>query len=236
MNWYEREVEVDVHEVDFNGVCKASALMRYIQTAAQCQLTNIGMSYDQLKARGRAFVLARIKLEFTETLRAYDKLTAVTFPCESRAFSFLRCYKLLKDGRTVGRAVSLWALLDIENHSLVRASDFEMPLPLLEPLDLSLSFFRLPTEMQEVGKYQVSYGTVDQNKHMNNTTYPDMYANFLPLENKRIAEITINYNKEAPAGDVLTVYCGMKDGIYYFRTVRSDGAVNSEAEIRLTDI
>ena len=71
---------------------------------------------------------------------------------------------------------------------------------------------------------------------MNNTTYPDMYSNFLPLENKRIAEITINYNKEAPAGDILTVYRGESDGVYYFRTVRGDGAVNSEAEIRLADI
>jgi len=77
---------------------------------------------------------------------------------------------------------------------------------------------------------------VGHNRHMNNTAYPDMFSTFLPLDNKRIAEITINYAKEAPAGDTLTVFCGEENGYYYFRTVRGDGETNAEAEIRLTDI
>ena len=56
------------------------------------------------------------------------------------------------------------------------------------------------------------------------------------MDNKRVAEITINYSSEAPEGDTLTVYRGEANGYYYFRTVRSDGKTNSEAEIRLTEI
>ena len=73
---------------------------------------------------------------------------------------------------------------------------------------------------------------------MNNTRYPDMYANFLPLDNKRIRSISINYKNEAPRGERLRVEradCG--DGnTFYFRTVRADGLVNTEAEIELEDI
>ena len=53
---YRMKTEVDVHDVDFNGVAKTSSIMKYIQTAAQCQLTEGGMSYDNLKQDNRAFI------------------------------------------------------------------------------------------------------------------------------------------------------------------------------------
>ena len=71
---------------------------------------------------------------------------------------------------------------------------------------------------------------------MNNTKYPDMYSNFLPLGGKMIRSITINYSNEAQIGEKLRVQRGEENGFYYFRTVRSDGKVNSEAQIELCDI
>ena len=53
---------------------------------------------------------------------------------------------------------------------------------------------------------------------------------------KRIETITISYKNEAVFGDTLSVFLAECDGIYYIRTVREDGKVNSEAEIRLCDI
>ena len=92
MHFYRKNIEVDIHDVDFNGVARASSLMRYIQMAAQSQLTDNGLSYDALKNKKRAFILSRIKMEFTKDVRAYEKLSAITFPCDSRGYSFLRCY------------------------------------------------------------------------------------------------------------------------------------------------
>ena len=63
MKDYRINTQVDVHDVDFNGVAKTSSILKYIQTAAQCQLTDNGMSYDSLKRGGRAFLLSRLKLE-----------------------------------------------------------------------------------------------------------------------------------------------------------------------------
>lgn len=228
----------DIHDVDHNGVVRTSSLMKYIQSAAQTQLTLNGMSYDQLKDMKRAFILSRIKIEFTEPVRAYENLTAVTYPCDSRGYSFLRCYALEKDGMTIGRAVSIWALIDTETRALVKVNDFELGLETHEPHTLALSRFTMPASIREVGAYTVNYGDIDQNCHMNNTRYPDMYSNFLPLDGKRIRTISINYQNEAPRGEKLRVE--RADGIdgytYYFRTIREDGKVNTEAEIVLEDI
>lgn len=236
MNKFRVPTVVNIHDVDYNGVVKTSALMRYLQTAAQNQLTENGMSYDELKEGKRAFILSRFKLEIDMPLRAYTPVVAVSYPCESRGYSFLRCYELLLDGETVGRAISVWALIDTETHSLVRVNDFDLPLKTLPPLSLTLGAMKLPSELIDVGGYGVHYGDVDQNRHMNNTKYPDMYSNFLPLEGKMIKSITINYKSEAAIGDKMRVQRAEYDGKFYFRTIRRDGKINSEAEIELMDI
>ena len=230
------DLVVDVHDVDFNGAARTSALLQYIQSAAQSQLTEVGLSYDELYRMKRAFIISRIKMEFTETVRAYDRLTAVSYPCESRGFSFLRCYALMRDGVTIGRAASVWALIDTDKRSLVPVSDFDLPLELLPHNEMALDRIVMPKELAEVGGYTISYGIADQNRHMNNTQYPDMYATFLPMEGKRIASMSIQYVGEAPLGDTLRVYRAYEDGLWYFKTVRSDGKINTLASVELADI
>ena len=235
---FRNDLIADIHDVDHNGVARMSSLMKYIQNAAQTQLTLNGMSYEELRDMKRAFILSRIKLEFTEPVRAYDRLTAVTYPCESRGYSFLRCYALEKGGRTIGRAVSMWALIDTETRALVKVNDFELGLETHEPHSLALSRFTMPSAIREVGTYTVNYGDLDQNCHMNNTRYPDMYSNFLPLDGKRIRSISINYKNEAKRGEKLRVEMaeGMDSNVFYFRTLREDGQINTEAEIELEEI
>jgi acyl-ACP thioesterase len=236
MQGFKQNITVDVHDLDFNGVCRASSLMKYIQSAAQSQLTGIGLSYDQLKARGRAFILSRIRLEFNEPVRAYDELEAFTFPCHSRGYSFLRCYQLTKEGRTVCRAASVWALIDTESRALVKVNDFDLGIITQDPLDLSVGRIHMPSSMRSVGKYIVRYADLDQNCHVNNTKYADIYANFLPLKGRMIDSMTINYAHDAIFGEELDVQLAESDGYYYIRTVKPDGVINSEVEIHLTEI
>ena len=110
---YELDITANIHDADYNGVIRASALMRYIQTAAQNQLTENGMSYEELRDKyKKAFLLSRIRLDFSEPIRAYDRITALTYPCESKAYSFLRCYAIkrtakLSDGLSLcGRSLT----------------------------------------------------------------------------------------------------------------------------------
>lgn len=234
---FSTDITVDIHDVDFNGIARFSSLMRNVQSCAQTQLTTNGMSYDQLRAMNRGFILSRIKMEFTEPVRAYDRITATSYPCHSRGYSFLRCYTLEKEGRLIGRAVSVWALIDTNDHSLVKVNDFELGLTTYDPHDLILNRFTLPSEMTEVGCFEVRYSDVDQNMHLNNTRYPDMYAQFLPMEGNRIHSMSINYHNEAPMNQTLRIFrADMGNGLFYIRSVREDGKVNSEAEIYIRAI
>ena len=210
--------------------------MRYIQSAAQSQLTDSGLSYDELKEKKRVFILSRFKMEVLKPIRACEPITAITFPSESRGFSFIRCYGLEQEGKTVARAISMWALLDTETRALVPVNNFDLGLTVLPPIDMSFDHLRFPTTLRDIGGYGVHYGDVDRNRHMNNTKYPDMYSNFLPMENKMIKSISINYRNEAVIGEKLRIQSIYENGVYYFRTVRGDEKINSEASIILEDI
>ena len=236
MNYFSTKIKVDDHDIDYNGVVRAGALMRYIQSSAEEQLKGNGMSYNELKAANRAFILSKIKLEFDESVSSGEILHAETFPCHSKAYSFIRCYRLIKDERVIGRAVSVWALVNTETRSLVKVNDFELGLETYSPLDLPLERIVMPKELSLVGKYSVNYADIDRNRHMNNTRYPDMLCDFMPdMNGKRMSRVTMSFLGEAALGHVLTVLRGERDGVYYFRTVDGD-RVCLEAEVEVVEI
>ena len=236
MEYFKKEISVDTHDIDFNGVCRASSMLKYIQSAAEAQLTANGMSYDQLKDSARAFIISRMHIEIGSAARADDKLTAATFPCDSRGFSFLRCYQLARNGEVIARAISVWALVDTNTRSLVKVADFDLNLPTFAPLDIALGHFRAPSTLVKVGEYTPVYADLDRNGHINNTRYADIYANFLPMDKKRISTLTISFVSEAKQGEILDVLLAKEDGAYYIRTVKPDGKINSEARITLETI
>ena len=237
MNDYRINGFVDIHDVDYNGILRTSSALKYMQNAAQEQLNSRGLSYDELKRQNRAFILSKVKLEIYKPLYAYQPYTATTYPCESRGYSFLRCHSLERDGEVIARAASVWALIDTENRALVRVNDFELNLPLLPHNNVVPDLIRAPIDkLVSVGSFSVRYCDTDQNRHMNNTRYPDMYSEFLPLENRMIRSLTIHYTNEAPIGENMRVLRAENDGVYYFRSIRADGKINTEAKLELVEI
>ena len=57
------------------------------------------------------------------------------------------------------------------------------------------------------------------------------------MEGMRVIKMEINYLSEAPLGEAIKVYMGTAgENVYYFRTIRSSGKTNVEAEIVLEEI
>ncbi len=231
--------EVDAHDTDPYDILRPSGCLRYMQTAANLQLHSFGPTSEELRQAGLAFVLTRVSLDFLLPLHAYETVTAETFALESRGFIFGRCFRLMRGEELAVTAESAWALLDIRTHKPQPVSCFKAGFDTHEPPESRLPLrFHMPEDecFEEVGDYRVTYDRVDANRHMNNTNYPDMLAEFLPMEGKRVRRMILNFQKEAPAKQVLSVYRAMIGDTYYFKTLREDGAVNIEAEVTLTDL
>ena len=229
----------DAHDADADGYLRPSAVLRYMQTAANLQMYECGPKNEELRESGQAFVITRIALDFLAPIQAYRHLYAQSWGLESRGFSFGRLYELSEGDNILARAQSVWALLDIASKKPLPVTAFQPGFGTDEPFDepLPLRMHLPPNEsFHEVGHHRVPYAETDANRHMNNTCYPDMLVDFIPMEGKRVRSITLNFCREAVRGERLTVLMAENEGTYFFRTYREDGFLNIEATITLVSL
>lgn len=232
---YRYPFTVNSHSCDYNGIARPSAVMTYLQEAANLQLKTYGPTYEEMKENGQFFVLSRIGVTMHTPVYAYEELEAETWALPSRGFSFLRGHRLLRGGEPICEATSIWALLDLQTRKPLRVTAYQ---PGYTEEDGSVTLpERIHPEtdkLSPVGQYIVRYADTDQNEHMNNTAYANMLCGFLDLHGQYVQRFSINYFQEAPLGSSLSVFHQAgENGEHLFRSVREDGATNVEAAFTL---
>ena len=237
MKWTE-QYRVSSQDVDLWRIASPSAIMRFMQDAANCHMEGAGASYDELFDGGRAFVISRFAMSLGGVIRSHDEIVVETWAAPSRAASFNRCYRVFCGGETVAEASAVWALVDVASGALVRVEDASLDYGEEEAIDIGAPIrFRIPAElpMSAVGRHLVTYADVDVNRHMNNTKYADMLCSYLPdaVDARRVREFSILFSSEAPLGDEIGICRAVDGDVCYFRTTRSDGRINVEARIAL---
>ena len=236
--------DIMVHMSDANRICRPADLLRFMQQSATTQLEALGPNLDTLQSRGHAFILSRISMDYLTPAHTFETISCTTWPCSSsHGACFDRHFEIFRGGTVIARAASQWALLDYKNHRLLRVGDADVYFTRGEAVSTSLPLrFRIPKDavLTQVGEKTVLYSDIDTNRHLNNTHYCDLYCDHLPMDGKRVAALSIAFQKEAPFGETVTVLrtdAPDENGVYYFRTVRqSDGAVNTEAMVRLVEV
>lgn len=236
------QFRVNSHDLDINEVATPSAVLKYLQETANLQHYRHGPTIDELREQNKAFVVSKLSLNIYRPLRVFDDITVESWLCKTRAMSFLRCGRILRDGSLIAELTSLWALIDTRNHKLLRSDEIKLGFGYDEPLEMEQPpriLIPQNVSLSLAGEHTVTYGEADLNRHMNNTRYLDMFCNFIPsMEGKTVVSVTVFYMSEAPLGETVRVYrsCNELDDIYCFRTLRSGGSVNAEAVVRLDDL
>ncbi len=158
-----------------------------------------------------------------------------SWTCESKGYSFIRCYRIIRDGVIAAEGSSVWALMDIAKRRPIKVADFTYGFEDDEPLEIDVpKKIKLPESMRLVGEYAVNYSDADTNGHMTNTRYPELICDFIPdMRDRRVSNLAINFLSEAPIGTNLKVYYSRYDDTAYIRTVNESGAANIESEIIL---
>ena len=227
------------HDTDANRYVRPSALVTYLQETANEHLIHIGISLDELRDRyGLAFILGSISVRSYEPLFSGDNIEVETWTCGEKGFRHNRCFRLLRDGKTVAEAPSVWALIKLEDGSLVKVEDMPYHIEPEEPITLPdlPARLRMPpvAEMEPAGERRIVYSDIDYNGHMNNTRYPDMLCDFIPeMRDSRACAIMISYRKEAAFGHTLRVFGTKTEQGYLICTVDEEGSACTEALVKL---
>ena len=223
---------------------RASRLLVYMQETANLQCEDYGLPLDKLRdERGLGFVLGQLCMRIVEPIRAYEEITVNTWCREAKGYAFYRYFSVLRDGKTIAVASTVWGLVDINTKMLAKsdvlAADnfpYDQPIPvhILPPKaragkEEQLSF---------VGERRICYSDIDYNMHMNNTNYPDMLCDFLPdMTDRFVYDISLSYLKEAHLGDTLKISHAVREnGYHVLKTQNADGDTCLEALIRLSQI
>ena len=230
------------HDTDVNRLVRPSQILMYMQETANEHLRACAVSLDEFRDRqGLAFLLSSISICVYEPLYTNDEIEVQTWICEGRGLSHNRCFSILRNGVTVVEAFSVWALMNLREHKLLKSD--EVPYHLEPDAALQLSVLprrlRVPSidQMELVGERRIVYSDLDYNRHMNNTHYPDMFCDFMPdVCESRVTGMMLSFLHEAAYGHVLKVYRTATEGGYLFRTVDENGNACTDALLRVERI
>ena len=240
---FEHEDYLDFYSGDKNKLAKASGILQITQAAGNGQMERDRPTYDELTAQGKAFMLSRLDFQVYEPVYSDVMYTVASWACESSRATFTRNYSIEKDGKTLVMVSSYWVLVDVESRKLLKVDDVDISNYYIgEFTELYKDKLRVPKdlELEEVGKKEICYCDLDTNGHMNNTYYMDVISNYipeLPAGTHRIKSVRLHFSKEAPFGDVITVFrAKVEDNKYMFKTVKENGEMNIACQVELVEL
>ena len=235
MKW-EEKYNVKFHDTNSNEIVGPSHILKFMQETSMRHMKARKPSYEELFEEKKAFILSNIRIEMYNPIYAYQDISAKTWACPSRGFSFMRSYSIEANGEIMAEAHSTWALVNTEDKKLYKVSDVDLgnydmdePVTLAHPLRI-----RIPNEvpLSLTSEFTVRYTDTDLNGHMNNTNYPNMLVNALPNPEKiMVKSLAMTFLSDIKAGESVKIYMAKTDGKHYFRSVKEDGTVNIEAEM-----
>lgn len=226
------------HDTDAMRRVRITQMLVYMQEVSNHHMASCGMTLDELRdKKGLAFILSKIRMSVYRPLYAFEDITVQTWTCDSLGYAISRSYRIMRGDEVIADADSTWALIDIRSRELVKGEVCGYAFENEPPVEVDVSGrFKLPKDasLESAGQRRIVYSDLDYNMHMNNTRYPDMLCDFIPLEDvENIKGVFLSYVHEAAFGDVLDVRHALCDGTHYFRTVNGEGSTCLEAELIL---
>ena len=220
-NTYDETFTLRPRDCDLNEKWRPSAILETMQDAAGAHSLLLGCGREELIKKNIVWVLSRCELHMDRYPSVGEQVSVHTFPTPPRICFFPR-YFIFTDahGEMIGKAGSLWLLLDLTTRRMLPPGDVARLIPdnrdLSVPMNLPATVGQLQGE-EFVSEYHPVYTDLDVNGHMNNTRYADLLCNTLGIALMTEYEperIILNYNHEVLPSHTVTVRRVLRDGQY----------------------
>ena len=195
-----------------NDAWRPGAILEVMQDTAGTHSKLLGCGQEELAGNNIAWILSRCELHINRYPKAGEIITVHTFPTPTRICFFPRYY-IFTDvrGEMIGKAGSLWLLMDLTSRRMLPPGDIGKLIPenrdLSVPMNLPATVGMLQGE-EFVSHYSPVYTDLDINGHVNNTRYADWLCNTLGIQIMKEYEpdhIILNYNHEVLPGHLVTL-------------------------------
>ncbi len=201
---YEESYLLRTKDCDVNGEWRFSAILEALQETAGGHCDRLGCGRNDLWKKGIAWILIRSEVQMERYPGIGNQVSVETFHLPVRHRLFPR-YFIIRDvdGKNIGKASTLWALMDMRNRQMAVPDHAASLMPdnsdLKAPLPLPGHIVPLVDSQQIEKTYMPVYTDLDANGHMNNARYADLLCNLLGtdiMKTIRFRSMIINYNAE----------------------------------------
>ncbi|MBC2582201.1 acyl-[acyl-carrier-protein] thioesterase [Clostridium sp. DJ247] len=208
----EKEYEIQYYDIDYSGRLLMSSLMRYLGDIATRQSEDIGIGIDYLKEKGIAWVIYKWSIKIDRCPKYGEKIKIKTIPYSFRKFYAYRTFEIIDDdGKTIGKADSIWFLIDIEKRKAIRIKEELYKAYGVEESNkdiLEIEKVNPPEHIHSDKSFDVRYSDIDTNSHVNNVRYLEWAIETVPLDivlNCLLKSTNITYQKETTYGEDVRV-------------------------------
>lgn len=220
---YTETLEIRACHCDMQGIWKPSSILESMQETAGVHSAQLGLVRDVMDQMGIAWVVTRLKVEFSRVPHVGEKVIIETYPTLNRHLFFPRSHVFrMEDGTEIGHANSLWVTMDITSRKIVKNEFVVSKMPENADLQMALPMpatVRLPEGEHQIQHMIPQYTDLDQNVHVNNTKYLDWCCNAIGLERMKdccISAFDVNYDAEIrPGCEIQTQLSVEKDGFVF---------------------
>ncbi len=220
-NTYDETFTLRPRDCDLNEKWRPSAILETMQDVAGTHSMLLGCGREELVKKNIVWVLSRSELHIDRYPAVGEKVTVHTFPTPNRICFFPRYY-IFTDirGEMIGKAGTLWLLLDLTTRRMLPPGDVGKLIPdnrdLSVPMNLPATVGNLQGE-EFLSEYTPVYTDLDVNGHVNNTRYADWLCNTLGIDLMTRYEperIILNYNHEVLPGQRVELRRILRDNEY----------------------
>ena len=223
--------------VDFTGRLTMGVLGNHLLNCAGFHASERGFGIAEINENHYTWVLSRLAIELEDMPRQYEDFSINTWIENVYRLFTDRNFELQdKNGKTIGYARSVWAMISMEtrkpadlislhgNNLGQYVSDRECPIDKPGRIKVSVD---APVE-----EYQTRYSDIDINGHVNSIKYIEHILDLFPMDTfkeKQVKRFEMAYVAESNYGDVLSFYLEEKNENEYDIEVKKN---NQEVVVR----
>lgn len=230
----EKEYEVHYYESNYRLECKMSSIINYFCDIGTKQSESLGVGIDYLTERRLAWVFYRYDIKVNRYPKYGEKIKVVTMAKSFKKFYASRAYEVYDENNDkIVEGEGIFLLINIDKRRAVRIPEDQYityGVDIDNCPDIKITKLEKLNEEMYKSNFNVRYGDIDSNMHVNNVRYVEWAMEAPPLDiilNYELKEFSVVFEKECRYGAEISSSCEIKkneDGLEILhRITDSDG-------------
>jgi acyl-ACP thioesterase len=210
-NFWKDYFEVRLYEEGIYNHVPMQVICRYLQESASNHMSELGFSAKKLFLQNQIWVLSRLHVNIQKYPSWNERIKVETWLSGIKdSFLVFRDFHILyENNEIIGKATSLWLLLDLNTRRPIRVSKELLNFPSSKSSLLNINIrkqLERPKKVDIEKKFWVRLSDLDLNQHVNNTIYIEWFLETVPQDiwqNYFITSLEIDFRAESVYGDLV---------------------------------